>query len=75
MVQNRINMEKQRRKVVHLEIKELKSHEYFGSFSAMFKHHSVEDIGYSLTTLQNQKTIEGTVIENQKVVIRIGRLN
>jgi len=66
-------MDKQRRKVVHVQMNE--KHEYYGSLAALFKERNREQIGYSLLTLQNMKLKEGTELTTSTgVVIRIGRL-
>ena len=64
----------QERKVIHLFLKESNKHEYFGSVSAIYDVHSIEEIGITHGSLRNYVVAENKPYENSKVIIRRGDL-
>ncbi len=67
------NMDKQL-KVIHLYIKETNKHYYFGSLQAMCDVFDKEVIGIVYTSLKRVKLKEKGLYENNKCVIRQGKL-
>jgi hypothetical protein len=65
-------MEKYQRQVIHLYLKEIEEHHYFGSIPAMYKNFSPEQLGVSMSSLHNRWKQEPWI--NDKVVLRKGRL-
>lgn len=63
---------KQERSVIHLEYQG--NHFYFGSFSAIYTKFSQNELGVALGTLRNYGVKEGKHYENDKCIIRKGKL-
>lgn len=67
------NMDKQL-KVIHLYVKETHKHYYFGSLQALCDMFDKETIGIVYTSLKKVKLKEKKVYENNKCIIRQGKL-
>ncbi|MBR5034149.1 MAG: hypothetical protein IKX71_02475 [Bacteroidales bacterium] len=65
---------KQTKKVIHLTIKDGDQHSYYGSVACIFEHFSEDEIGIKYRSLRNYVISETHPYENQKVIIRQGRL-
>ena len=66
--------EKFEKKVVHLTIKDGDRHSYYGSVACIYDHFTEEEIGIKYSSLRNYGISEDKPYENQKVIIRQGRL-
>ena len=62
------------KKVIHLTIKEGDQHSYYGSVACIYDHHTVDEIGIKYSSLRNYGITENKPYENQKVIIRQGKL-
>lgn len=67
-------MPKFEKTVIHLTIKAGDQHSYYGSLACIFDHHSEEEIGVKYSKLRNYGISQDKPFENQKVIIRKGRL-
>ncbi len=65
---------KQTKKVIHLTIKDGDQHSYYGSVACIYEHHTEAEIGIKYSSLRNYGISETHPYENQKVIIRQGRL-
>lgn len=61
--------------VVHLTIKATDTHSYYGSISCIYEHYSDDEIGITYGSLRNFGLSENKPYENNKVIIRKGRLH
>ena len=70
--------EKFEKKVIHLIIKgttrSTDKHSYYGSVACIYNHYSAEDIGITYGSLRNYGIAEDKPYENDKVIIRQGKL-
>ena len=62
------------KKVIHLTIKGGDQHSYYGSVACIYDHHTEEEIGIKYSSLRNYGITEDKPYENQKVIIRQGKL-
>ena len=62
------------KKVIHLTIKEGNQHSYYGSIACIYDHHTPDEIGIKYSSLRNYGITEDRPYENQKVIIRQGKL-
>lgn len=60
--------------VIHLTIKATDEHSYYGSVSCIYDHHTDEEIGIKYSSLRNFGISESKPYENNKVIIRKGKL-
>lgn len=67
------NMDKQL-KVIHLYVKESNTHHYFGSLQALCDMFDKQTIGIVYTSLKKVKLKEKGIYENNKCIIRQGKL-
>jgi hypothetical protein len=67
------NMDKQL-KVIHLHVKETNKHYYFGSLQALCDMFDKQTIGIVYTSLKKVKLKEKGIYENNKCIIRQGKL-
>jgi len=67
-----LSAQDQSRQVVHLHLLESDEHHYFGSLSAMYEQFTPQQLGVAVQTLYNKW--KGECFENEKVVLRKGRL-
>ena len=65
---------KKKKKVIHLTIKEGNQHSYYGSIACIYDHHTQDEIGIKYSSLRNYGITEDRPYENQKVIIRQGKL-
>ena len=73
-----MDKEKFEKRVVHLTIKgdgrSADQHSYYGSVACIYDHFSKDQIGITYAALRNYRITEDKPYENQKVIIRRGRL-
>jgi uncharacterized transporter YbjL len=67
------NMDKQR-KIIHLHVKKTNEHHYFGSIKALCQNFDKQEIGIVYSSLKTVKLKEKGIYENNKCVIRQGKL-
>lgn len=60
--------------VIHLTIKAKDEHSYYGSVSCIYNHYTDEEIGIKYSSLRNFVISENKPYENDKVIIRKGKL-
>ncbi len=73
-----MSRQKFEKRVVHLIVKgadrDSDKHAYFGSVACIYDHYTKEQIGITYASLRNYGITDDKPYENQKVIIRRGRL-
>jgi len=67
-------MEKQQRKVYHVEFKGTGRHFYMGSVAAIFDHFTEQEIGTGINTIWYDHDFNLGPYQNERVIIRFGYL-
>ena len=66
--------EKKERTVIHVYVKEMDAHHYFGSIANIYEHLSVNEIAITYGSLRNYGLSSEKPYENAKCIIRKGLL-